>query len=87
MEHKKLPSGESSFDALACDGSGNYVKCMQRDSGDFEACEAATRGYGRDAKKTVIPWILDTYPIGSDREIRPLAAAAFLKTNPSSLAG
>jgi hypothetical protein len=56
------------FDALACDGGGNYVKLM-RDGGGWRVEDFAARSYGRDAKTALQGWLVDAY--SADRLTEP----------------
>ncbi len=86
MEHKRDPMGSETFDALACDGSGNYIKCCKSEDG-FSAVESALRGYGGDAKRTVESWIMSTYPTGQLQDLCPLVEdEVLLKLNPAKQA-
>ncbi|HVZ19315.1 MAG TPA: hypothetical protein VG897_19505, partial [Terriglobales bacterium] len=46
------------FDAIACDGAGNYVQCLQAADGCWEAQDVATRGFGKTSKEQLVPWII-----------------------------
>jgi hypothetical protein len=62
LEHKKTGSTNSVvFDALACDGAGNYIKCSQDDEGNFGVEDAAMRAYGRESKEVLADWLVRTY--------------------------
>ncbi len=62
LEHKKTGLGQSiAFDALACDGSANYVKCSRGPDGDWQIEDIAMRGYGKQAKAYLQDWIIQTY--------------------------
>jgi hypothetical protein len=84
MEHKHTGATDrTDFDAMACDGNGNYLKILL-DSGHPIGHEAKMRGYGRESKAELENWIVETYsqddvkslaPITSDTVILKLAPA------------
>lgn len=62
LEHKLTgKTGSPSFDALACDGAGNYLKCERNSDGTWQAHDIAGRGFGRESKTQIIPWMIKTY--------------------------
>jgi hypothetical protein len=74
LEHKHTgDTGLVSFDALACDGAGNYLKCTAAAGGGWEVAEAAMRGYGPESRATLQEWILATYPGDDMRTLPPVA--------------
>jgi hypothetical protein len=85
LEHKKTGATKSvAFDALACDGVGNYAKCTQDKSGKWSVEDLAARSYGPESKAQLKSWIVDTYskdlvqapaPLTEDRELLSLKKA------------
>jgi hypothetical protein len=79
LEHKKTgKSKQVAFDALGCDGSGNYLKCTRTQEGAWQVEDAAARAYGPISKEVLAPWLLHTYsedrltgppPIAEDTEL------------------
>jgi hypothetical protein len=62
LEHKSAgDSGSTAFDALGCDGSGNYLKCQRNPDGTWSVLDAAMRGYRPASKEALKAWIVDTY--------------------------
>jgi len=62
MEHKMIEStGSPAFDALACDGSGNYLKCLVTEDG-VQIGDVKMRGFGPKYRGPILDWILATYP-------------------------
>jgi hypothetical protein len=62
LEHKKSEKTDgTAFDALACDGSGNYVKCERNADGTLDIIDAATRGYRKSSKDTLAKWMVKAY--------------------------
>ena len=84
LEHKLTgTTGSAAFDALMCDGAGNYVKCTYGNEG-CKIHEAAMRGYGSKCREPILQWILATYrtdriespcPIVEDKELLKLEKA------------
>lgn len=75
LEHKITGKTRSAaFDALACDGPGNYLKCNRGSDGDWEVQDAAMRGFGRDSKKELVPWMLQTYATDNLTDLAPVTA-------------
>ena len=74
LEHKKIGTGQSvAFDALACDGCGNYVKCTRDDDGVWHVGEIKARAYGRESKKVLQDWIFQTYSADNLESLAPVA--------------
>jgi hypothetical protein len=71
LVHKQNGSSHS-FDALACDGGGNYLKCQASDDGGWEVQEMKMRGYGSASKEALKAWILSTYPSDHVMTLPPL---------------
>lgn len=71
MEHKRA-QGRVSFDLLLCDGAGNYVKAVDGPVGKPEVIDSAMRSYGRDAKKELLPWMVETYTRGTLTTLPPV---------------
>jgi hypothetical protein len=72
-EHKAGPGGAVGFDALGCDGPGNYVKCRLSPEGGWEPFAVAMRGYGREAKDRLVPFLVAAYASDTLSELPPLA--------------
>jgi hypothetical protein len=72
--HKKTgANGTASFDALACDGGSNYLKCTAAADGDWQVQEIAMRGYGKESKEALKDWIGTTYSADKLRSLPPVA--------------
>ncbi len=71
MEHKRT-KGQVSFDLLLCDGAGNYVKAVEGPDGTPEPADTAMRSYGEEAKKKLIPWMVETYTSGTLTALPPV---------------
>jgi hypothetical protein len=79
FEHKKCgQSGGIGFDALCCDGVGNYIKLLQADNGTWTVEEFAARGYGKTSKKAIQDLLVEVYstdnlttlvPVTQDRQL------------------
>lgn len=86
LSHKK-PRGcdHPAFDALATDGSGNSIKCLRnRSTGKIEVLESAIRGYGRESKALLEPWMVETYAADQLKEAPPLTSdESLLKLKPA----
>jgi len=62
LEHKMAGAPRSaSFDALAVDGSGNYLKCSIKPEGGWNVDDMAARSYRRASKDVLKDWIVRTY--------------------------
>ncbi len=62
LEFKRAGSAKSiSFDALLCDGAGNYMKCVFNAQNELEPVVSAFRGYRRESVAQLTPWLLRTY--------------------------
>lgn len=85
LVHKS--SGEpphTSFDALAVDGSGNYLKCRARAGGGWDVEDMAARSYRRDSKELLKDWIVDTYSTDELTEPPPMTVETeLLKMEPA----
>jgi hypothetical protein len=74
LEHKKTGVTKSvAFDALACDGSGNYMKCTRDDAGGWLVEDIAARSYGKKSKEVIKDWIVRTYSTDNLTELAPVA--------------
>ncbi len=61
LEHKKCGEPEqAAFDGLCCDGPANYVKLL-RDGATWKMADFKARGFSKEAKELLFPWMLDTY--------------------------
>ena len=73
LEFKRIPGSESiAFDALLCDGSGNYLKCREGADGDLVPVGHAFRGYRRETVAKLTPWLMQTYLGDSFTEPAPI---------------
>jgi hypothetical protein len=73
FEHKRAGSDNSpAFDALACDGSANYVKLVKNSAGDWDVIETKMRGHRRNSKAILEPWLIDTYSSDQLTELAPI---------------
>ncbi len=62
LQFKELPStGSVAFDALLCDGSGNYLKCLLNAQNQLVPVQAAFRGYHSKSIDQLTPWLQQTY--------------------------
>jgi hypothetical protein len=85
LEHKRCgKSTATTFDALAADGVGNYVKANLDETGTHKAVEFKARAYGKESKKALQQWILGVYaadkiegppPLTEDVELSSLTQA------------
>jgi hypothetical protein len=74
LEHKKTSlTGSVAFDALACDGAGNYLKCVSGGPGGWQVAEFKARSYREDSKKVLEPWLVEAYSHDRLTELAPLA--------------
>ena len=74
LEHKSTGNtGSVAFDAMACNGAGDYLKCVRQPDGGFTVEDAALRGFGQASKETLKPWILDAYSTDEMSELPPIA--------------
>jgi hypothetical protein len=79
LEHKRTGVSRSvAFDGLACDGSGNYLKCGRAPDGGWTVEDFAARSYGKESKQALQGWVVRTYsadrlgelpPVTQDREL------------------
>jgi hypothetical protein len=61
LEHKAVGKDKClTFDALCCDGSGNYLKARLRGK-RYRALDFKARSYRDESKKILEPWMLRTY--------------------------
>jgi hypothetical protein len=74
LEHKKTSVTKSvAFDALGCDGSGNYMKCTRDGAGNWLVEDFAARSYGKKSKEVIKDWIVRTYSTDNLTELAPVA--------------
>jgi hypothetical protein len=85
LEHKLTgTTGSASLDAMACDGSANYVK-LTASNGTWEARDSKMRGYGGDSKNELVPWIIEMYSADEMCELPPVTVDhVLLKLKPAS---
>ena len=86
LEHKKTSvSKTTAFDALACDGSGNYAKWTAGAEGGWQLEDFAARSYRAASKEVLKDWLLKTYsqdrltqlpPITEEMELLSFSKAA-----------
>jgi hypothetical protein len=86
LEHKMTGvTKRVAFDALGCDGSGNYVKATAGDNGAWVAEDFAARSYRKQSKAALGPWLVGTYaqdrlvelpPVTKEAELLSFARAA-----------
>ncbi len=73
LEHKKTGvSGRVVFDALACDGSGNYIKATADGTGGWVGEDFAARSYGKKSKAALGNWMISTYSLDRLAELSPV---------------
>jgi hypothetical protein len=87
LEHKMTgTTGSAAFDALACDSSGNYLKCT-RSSAGYKVQDVAMRGYGPKCRQPIVDWALATYQADRIRRLCPIIDdRILLKLEPARLA-
>jgi hypothetical protein len=61
IEHKADGNGAICFDALGCDGAGNYIKCSKSPKGAWDVLASGLRGYRKKAKGDLIPFLVAAY--------------------------
>ena len=71
-QRHKLVVGGHSFDGLACEGGGGYVKCSRADNGEWKIEQMAMRGHGRSSQDSLGRWILSNYPVDHLAELPPV---------------
>jgi hypothetical protein len=73
LEHRPTSeTGQMAFDGLACDGSANYVKCMQGTDGSWHAEDFKARSYGQRSKEAIASWLVHTYSEDRLQELAPI---------------
>ncbi len=84
LEHKQTgTTGSVAFDALACDSSGNYLKCASSKDG-YQICDAAMRGYGPKCRQPILDWVLATYQADRIQRLCPVVDdSVLLKLEPA----
>lgn len=84
LEHKQTgDTGGISFDAMACDGSGNYLKLSATDDGWY-VNESKMRGYGKESKAKLQQWIIEAYSCDHMTKLAPITAdKVLLKLKPA----
>ena len=79
LEHKRTgKSNKTAFDAQACDGCGNYVKCNRGENGSWLVEDIAARAYGRDSKEQLKQWIPPVYSSDQLTELAPITSDSVL---------
>jgi len=72
LEHKLTEDGGfASFDAMACDGSSNYLK-LTKNGNRWKVREAKMRGYGKDSKRALKDWIVTAYATDKMTDLPPI---------------
>jgi hypothetical protein len=61
-----------SFDALACDGASNYIKCVLSRDGGRKVIDHSMRGYGPKSKTRLSTWLVDVYSTDCMTELPPV---------------
>jgi hypothetical protein len=73
LEHKKTDvSKQVAFDALGCDGSGNYVKWTAQAEGGWQLEKFAARSYRDDSKAVLKDWLFKTYSQDQLTQLPPI---------------
>jgi hypothetical protein len=73
LEHKKTGvTKRVAFDALGCDGSGNYLKATIDDNGSWVVEDFAARSYGKKSKEVLSGWVVSTYSQDRLTELSPV---------------
>lgn len=73
LEHKQTPGTDTvSFDALACVGTGDYIKCLRNVRGEYEIADAAARGYRKSSNSQWVEWLLETLSNDHLEELGPI---------------
>ena len=87
LEHKQTgTTGSVAFDALACDSSGNYLKCIASEDG-YQILDSAMRGYGPKCRQPILDWVLATYQADRIQRLCPIVEDnVLLKFEPARLA-
>jgi hypothetical protein len=81
LEHKTTgpeTARRAAFDALACDGSSNYLKANQEGDGRWRVECFAARSYGKESKQVLQDWLVRTYSTDNMTELPPVTEAAEL---------
>jgi hypothetical protein len=74
FEHKKTRETKStSFDAMCCDGAGNYLKCTADGDGWWRVEDFAARSFGKGSKGVLQDWLVRTYQTDTLEVLSPLA--------------
>ena len=62
LEFKRVGTANSNtFDALLCDGAGNYMKCLLNEQNELEPIATAFRGFHHKTVVELTPWLIRTY--------------------------
>lgn len=73
LSHKRTEQSQAAtFDALACDGAGNYVKATLTETGSYQIEDCKARGYGKESKTALQAWLLEVYRTDTLTELPPL---------------
>ena len=65
-------NGPTTFDALACDGAGNYAKCRYGDQDEIQVIDFKARAYGKESKRAIQGWLVGTYHTDEMKGLSPL---------------
>lgn len=61
LEHTLHDGGTTAYDSQACDGPGNYVKCVRSEAGSWKVVGMSARSYGRRSRDQLAEWLVRTY--------------------------
>jgi hypothetical protein len=78
LVHKKCSKGGRAFDALGCNGAGNYLKCLQSQEGGWTVTDHAARGFGKKSKAVLEPWLLAAYSTDRVNALPPVTTDSIL---------
>lgn len=72
LDHKRTGKSErTTFDAITCDGNGNYLKLVKQDQG-WSVADSKLRGYRPRGKQPLEDWILKTYSADQMDSLPPI---------------
>ncbi|QGJ69324.1 Hypothetical protein PBC10988_9980 [Planctomycetales bacterium 10988] len=73
LEHKKTGKTDNiGFDAMTCDGSGNYMKLL-KEGNNWSVQESKMRGHKPEGKEDLKAWIIETFSKDTFRELPPIS--------------